>query len=62
MQSPHPEVALEVDKTFTQNPTFLNAGGIQKRKWNALFMNIFFAFVIVEEFHKHLALDAARIF
>jgi hypothetical protein len=58
------EVALEVDKIFTQNPTFflLNVGGFQKKKWNALFFSMFFAFVIVEEFHKHLALDVVGIF
>jgi hypothetical protein len=63
-KSSHPEVSLEVDKTFTQNPTIplLNVGGLQNRKWNALFISMFFAFVIVEEFHKHLALDAAGIF
>ncbi len=51
MQSSHQEAALEVDKTFSQYPTFdLNSGGLQKRKLIALLV---FAFVIVEEFQTH---------
>jgi hypothetical protein len=41
MQSSRQEAALEVDKTFSQYPTFhLNTGGLQKRKLIALLISL----------------------
>ncbi len=54
MQSSHQEAAVEVDKNFSQYPTFhLNTGGLQKRKLIALLISLVFAFLIVEEFQTH---------